>query len=257
MARIRFLHWKPAEAAPRVETLRKAGYEVQYEEKATPAAIRAGAPDAVVIDLSRMPSHGREVAIWMRGTKATRQIPIVFAGGEPEKVAGIRRIIPDATYAEWEGIKSAVKKALAHAPADTVIPAQMMDRYGDRTVSQKLGIKAGDLITAIDAPRNFPDLLGNVPEGVEFAEDERKPGPVTLWFIHDAATYQEWVVKRRGLAKRSKLWVIWPKGEAGKRVGITQNVVRETAIEAGLVDYKICAVDEKWSAMLFAAGKNR
>jgi hypothetical protein len=257
MARIRLMHWKSAEAASRVELLRKAGHEVQYEEKATPGAIRSGAPDAVVIDLTRMPSHGREVAVWIRGTKAMRHIPIVFAGGEPEKVAAIRQMIPDATYTEWERIRGALKKALANPPAVAVIPPQMMERYGDRTVSQKLGIKAGDVVTAIDAPRNFPDLLGNVPEGVEFAGDELKPGPVTLWFIHDSAAYQAQVAKRRGLAKRSKLWVVWPKAEAGKRVGITQNLVREAGIKAGLVDYKICAVDEKWSAILFAAAKDR
>ena len=256
MARLRLMHWKPAEAAPRVELLRKAGHEVQYEDKAGPAAIRAGAPDAVVIDLTRMPSHGREVAVWIRGTKAMRHVPIVFAGGEPEKVAAIRQIIPDATYTEWDGIKSALKKALANPPATAVIPPQMMTRYGDRTVAQKLGIKGGAVVTAIDPPRNFPDLLGTVPEGVEFAEDERKPGPITLWFVHDAATYQSFIGKRRGIAKRSKLWVVWPKGEGGKRAGITQNVVRQAALDAGLVDYKICAVNDKWSAILFAAGKD-
>jgi hypothetical protein len=250
------MHWKSAEAAPHVELLRKAGHEVQYEERTTPAAIRAGMPDAVVIDLTRMPSHGREIAVWIRGTKATRHIPIVFAGGEPEKVAAIRQIIPDATYTGWDAIKTALKKALAHPPASAVVPAQMMERYGDRTVAQKLGIKAGEIVTAIDPPRNFPVLLGKLPEGVEFLEDERKPGPVTLWFIHDAATYQGHVAKRRAIAKRSKLWVIWPKGDEGKRAGITQYLVRQAALDAGLVDYKICAVDQKWSAMLFAVGKD-
>jgi hypothetical protein len=256
MARIRLMHWKPAEAAPRVELLRTAGYEVQYEDKASPGVIRAGAPEAVVIDLSRMPSHGREVAVWMRGTKAMRHIPIVFAGGEPDKVAAIRELIPDATYTEWNGIKGALKKALANPPATSVVPPQMMERYGNRSVSQKLGIKPGEVVTAIDPPRNFPDLLGNMPEGVEFREDERRPGPVTLWFIDDPATYQAFIAKRRSIASRSKLWVVWPKGEAGKRAGITQYLVRETALAAGLVDYKICAIDEKWSAMLFAAGKS-
>jgi CheY-like chemotaxis protein len=256
MARIRLMHWNATEAAPRVELLRKAGHEVQYEEKAAPAAIRAGAPEAVVIDLTRMPSHGREVAVWIRGTKATRHIPIVFAGGEAEKVDRIRQIIPDAAYTEWAGIKGALKKALANPPATTVVPPQMMTRYGDRTVAQKLGIKTGDAITAIDPPRNFPDLLGSLPEDVEFGENERKPGRVILWFVHDAATYQAFIGKRGGMARQSKLWVLWPKGERGKRMGITQVLVRQAALDAGLVDYKICAVDDKWSAMLFAAGKN-
>jgi hypothetical protein len=210
-----------------------------------------------VIDLTRMPSHGREIAVYMRGTKATRHIPIVFAGGEPEKVAKIRQILPDATYAAWEGIPAALEKALAKSPADPVVPGQMMTRYGDRTLSQKLGIKPGTVVTALDPPRSFPDLLGDLPDGVKFAEDERTPGPVTMWFIHDASTYQSLISKRRAIARRSKLWIVWPKGEAGKRIGLTQYVVRQTALDVGLVDYKICAVDEKWTAMLFAPGKDR
>ena len=256
MARIRLIHSKPDEAAPRIETLRQAGHEVAYQERVPPATIRADATDAFVIDLARVPSHGREVAVYIRGTKATRHIPIVFAGGEPDKVEKVRQMIPDATYADWDHIRSAVKKALAHPPSECVVPPQMMNRYGDRPVAQKLGIKAGQTVTAIDAPRNFPELLGGVPEGVTFNEDERRPGPVTLWFIHDAASYQEFVSERRGIARRSKLWVVWPKGDTGKRAGINQNVVRQIAISIGLVDYKICSVDEKWSAMLFAAGKD-
>jgi hypothetical protein len=256
MARIRLIHQKPEEAAARAEMLRKAGHEVAYDEHCSPGAIRAGAPEAVVIDLTRMPSHGREVAVSIRGMKATRHIPIVFAGGEAVKVAKIAQVLPDAEYTCWEDVVGAVKKALANPAARFVVPPQMMDRYANRTVTQKLGIKAGTSITAIDPPRNFPDLLGVLPEGLTFTEDERSAGSVTLWFIHDAAAYRESVGKRRRIARRSKLWIVWPKGEAGKRVGITQNIVRETAIEVGLVDYKICSVDEKWSAILFAAGKS-
>jgi hypothetical protein len=258
MARIRLVHWKAAEAAPRVEFLKKAGHDVIYEEKLRgPGALRVGPPEAIVIDLTRMPSHGREVAVYIRGTKSTRHIPLVFAGGEAEKVAKIRSLIPDATYAEWDNLLPELNRSLANPQPAPVVPAKMMDRYGDRTVSQKLGIAAGSVVTAIDTPRSFPDLLGAIPEGVRFEEDERRPGAVTLWFIDDLAAFQASVVKRRNIARRSKLWILWPKGELGKRAGITQNLVRQTAIDVGLVDYKICAVDQTWSAILFAMGKQR
>jgi hypothetical protein len=255
MARLRLLHWKAAEAAPRIELLRKAGHEVQYEEKPALGSVRAGAPQAIVIDLSRMPSQGREVAIYLRGAKATRHIPLVFTDGDPEKVAQIRELIPDATYTRWDGVLAAIKKAISKAPVDPVVPPQMMTRYGDRPVAQKLGIKPGTVVTLIDAPRNYEALLGEIPDGVQFEEGEQSAGSVTLWFIHDAAGFQASVRKRRAIARHSKLWIVWPKGESGKRAGITQNVVRATALQVGLVDYKICSVNETWSAILFAAGK--
>jgi hypothetical protein len=255
VARIRLIHWKAAEAAEYVDILRNAGHQVDYEEKLNPGSIRDGRPEAVLIDLSRMPSHGREVGVHLRGAKSTRYVPLVFVGGDPEKVAAIRAVLPDATYTKWSGVLSAVRKALSHAPAEPVVPPQMMDRYSSRPVAQKLGIAAGSVVTVLDPPRNFPGLLGGLPDGVTFLENERSPGAVTLWFIDNADSYRSAIGKRRSIAGRSRFWILWPKGEAGKKAGITQNLVRETAIAVGLVDYKICAVNETWSAILFAKGK--
>src|ERR1043166_7044007 len=90
MPRVRVIHWKPDEAQPLLEAVRAAGFEPEYtpgpDGPPISRAIRANPPAAVLIDLSRLPSHGREVAVWMRNTKSTRMIPIVFANGEPEKV---------------------------------------------------------------------------------------------------------------------------------------------------------------------------
>ena len=72
---------------------------------------------AVVIDLSRMPSHGKYVGAWLRGSKSTRHIPLVFVGGEAEKVAAIKKQMPDAVYASVAGIGAALKKAIAQSAA--------------------------------------------------------------------------------------------------------------------------------------------
>lgn len=84
MPRLRVFHWNEGEAAALLARLRGAGHTVDYEAAWSPEisrAVSAAPPDAFVIDLSRLPSHGREVATFFRGRKATRQIPIVFVGG--------------------------------------------------------------------------------------------------------------------------------------------------------------------------------
>lgn len=105
--------------------------------------MRESPPDAFVIDLSRMPSHGREVAAFFRGQKATRHIPIVFVGGAPEKVEAIRKLLPDARYTTSGRLPSTLRAALANRPASPVVPAQMMARYTSRSAAQKLGIREG------------------------------------------------------------------------------------------------------------------
>src|SRR5438067_12953176 len=102
MPRVRLFHWRPEEAAPVIAKIREAGYEVVYRRDTQSPSVRQlrdSAPAAIVIDLSRMPSHGRYVGAWVRGSKSTRHIPLVFVDGDPQKVEAIRREIPDAVYA--------------------------------------------------------------------------------------------------------------------------------------------------------------
>ena len=119
MKRIFFVHWNAAEAEERAGRLRQAGYDVDAYWKTDNTGLgllRANPPDLVVLDLSRVPSHGRAIAIFLRRQKATRHVPAVFVGGVPEKVARLREELPDAIYAEWPSIRSALRQALASLP---------------------------------------------------------------------------------------------------------------------------------------------
>ena len=256
MPRVRVFHTRAGEAGPLVDAVRSAGYEVDYDEQIQIAMrnVRSEPPLAAVIDLTRLPSHGREVATGLRGLKVARHVPIVFVDGEPEKVEAIRRLLPDAVYTSRTRLRSALKQALKNPPAAPVVPTQMMDRYAGRSAAQKLGIRENDAVAVIDPPRDYEAVLGEMPAGVTFEENPRKSFRVTLWFIHDADAYLARLPRMRSVAAGSKLWVIWPKGTQ-KSTGITQNLVRESAIEMGLVDYKICAVNEAWSAIAFAQKK--
>lgn len=254
MARLRVLHWREKEAGPLLAALRSAGHQVDYEEKSTSLipSIRATAPAAVVIDLSRVPSHGRETAVYLRGLKSTRHIPIVFVGGEPEKVDKIRELMPDAVYTKLSGVNGAVKRAIANTPQTPVVPPQMMERTTGRSTAQKMGIKAGFRVALFDPPADYARVLGPMPEGVSLEEDPREVLPITIWFVRDPEEYVRTLPRRRALAARSRFWIVWPKGQ---RDGINGNLIRETALSLGLVDYKICSVNEVWTAMVFALKK--
>lgn len=125
---VRLFHRRSAEAGPLIAKLHSAGYEVAYKrETQSPSVreIRDTAPAAIVIDLSRMPSHGRYVAAWVRGSKSIRHIPIVFVDGDPAKFEAIRREIPDAVYTTQARLLAALKRV--KPVKDPVVPKQMME----------------------------------------------------------------------------------------------------------------------------------
>ena len=232
MRRVQIVHWKPAEAEPLLEVCRAAGWDAYCASDARgPAVIqslRNDPPDAIVIDFSRLPSHGRAVAEWLLKTKRLRHIPIVFVNGE-------HGIAPRS-----------VAKALASGKG-TNLPAAPL-----RTVAQKLGIEAGMSVSVLDPPREYLTILGELPEGVEVEEDGTRAHPVTVWFVDDMDTLQRELPRRRALAARSKFWIVYPKGRASMK----QNLVREAGIASGLVDYRVCALACNWSGLLFARKKS-
>jgi CheY-like chemotaxis protein len=256
MTRVRIIHWKPAESAPLIEACRACGFEVEYAEMPFPALakeIRHNQPDALVIDLTRLPSHGREAAMAIRRTKYSRHIPIVFVDGEPEKVEGVRKQLPDAVFTTRGKLCAAIKKACANPVANPVAPPGVMERYGSRTKAQKLGIREGSRVAVVDPPRDYEAALGELPEGVEFVEDPVSVHPVTLWFVRDHAAYLAALRRMSDIADKTKLWVVRPKGPKSQ---VNENFLRSAGNEVGLVDYKICAIDEHWTGMIFARRKS-
>ena len=71
----------------------------------------------MVIDLSRLPSQGRDFAINLRSQKSSQNIPVLFVGGDLEKTTRIQQIIPDAIYTSWDKISDAIDQALKNPPA--------------------------------------------------------------------------------------------------------------------------------------------
>ena len=258
--RVRLFHWNAAGSGALIQSLALAGHIVEYDEKFSSQvsrSIRESPPDAIVIDLTRLPSHGREVATYLRGSKVTRTIPIVFLDGEPAKVEAIRGLIPDAVFTSSASVASALVRAVTDRPVNPVVPPQMMDRYAGRSVAQKLGIKPGMRVGVIDAPRNYDTVLGPLPEGAMLVEDAEESTPVTLWFAERPDTLQSQLRIMARRATRSRLWILWRKGQSRSANVINEKFLRESGLAAGLVDYKVCCVNETWSALAFAVRKDR
>lgn len=249
--RVVLYHWKEEEAKPLIQLLEGAGFAIHYNGR-TPTSfgqLRQIDPLAVVIDLTRMPSHGRYVATGIRSVKSIRHIPIVFADGEVEKVAKIREILPDAIYTQRGKLVAALKRV---KPLAAPVVTERLVSYETRTTAQKLGVREGMRVAVYDPPSGYLKLLEPLPEGVEFVEDSDETLALTLWFVRDPDTYLAGLRAMRTRAAKTRLWVIYPKGSKSE---LTQFTVREGALAIGLVDYKICSVSSVWTGMAFAIKK--
>jgi CheY-like chemotaxis protein len=254
--RILLVHWNRAESAGRVGRLEAAGNSVTvHSDPRDPSFLkraREAPPDAVVIDLSRLPSQGRAVGGVFRRQKATREVPIVFVGGEPEKVARTRKELPDATYAEWRTIRSALRRATARRSTAPSVPGAMAG-YSGTPLPRKLGFKAGQRVLLLGAPRDFDRTLGDLPGGVRVVRRGSGRGAVVLLFRRTRSELERDFEKAaRATAEGGRLWIVWPKKTSPLARDLDGNRVRATGLARDWVDFKICAIDDDWSGLCFA-----
>ncbi len=125
-----------------------------------------------------------------------------------------------------------------------------MAGYSKRSLVDKLGIKPGFSALILAAPKGYAKTLGPLPKDVAVAEAPR-PG---LHFIHLFTTKRadlerRFTALRDALAPAGMLWISWPKKAAGVPTDVTEDVVRGVALANGMVDVKVCAVDETWSGL--------
>lgn len=251
---VRLIHANAAEGREKAALLRKAGYQVAFEP-VTPAVLkklRDKPPQALVIDLTRTPSHGRDVAVAVRHWKATRHIPIAFAGGDLEKIERIKKLVPDAEYTPWSRIRSALKRAIAHPPQKPVQTASVLAGYSGTPLPKKLGIKPDFTVGLIGAPGDFEGTLGQLPKGVTLRRPARGNCDLLIWFPVSRKELERKVEEMGAATGPGGIWIAWPKQASGVQTDLTQTEVRRAGLDHGLVDYKICAIDATWSGLKFA-----
>jgi CheY-like chemotaxis protein len=254
--RLHLIHWRTDEAEKRARKLEDAGYKVVVEcdqGNAILRKLRKNVPDAVVIDLSRMPSYGRDVAVGIRMGKTTRNVPVVFVEGEPGKADKIKQLLPDAAYARWDSIIESLDEVIENPPQNPVVPKSLLAGYSVTPLAKKLGIKAKSLVALIGAPNGFEKTLGKVPEGVEVIRDLGCSSDLIIYFVKSRSDLVDNFDNLKGsLADKGGLWIAWPKKTSGMISDLTQAEVRSLGLSCGLVDYKICAIDSTWSGLKFA-----
>jgi CheY-like chemotaxis protein len=249
---VRLVHWKEGEVPERSERLEALGYEVDGTVPGTSIGVRALSaepPIAFVIDLGRLPSHGLEVARSLRGSKALREIPIVFVDGKPDKVTMVEEQLPDASYADWDEIGAALEEAMANPPVDPIVPVSASGPRSGRPLAAKLGIKQGQTVLLVDAPSGFERTLGELPPAVTLRRGSRGSRDLTIWFVTSARELDRRIAAIAKAVGEGTLWAAWPKGSSGVPTDLVESRVQDAALAIGLVDTKVVAIDDTWSGL--------
>jgi CheY-like chemotaxis protein len=257
MSRILLVHWNEDEARERAAKLAKLGHEVATlsDSKDSSRFKIATPPELFVIDLARIPSHGREVAGYFRRQKTTRNVPILFVGGDSERVENVRKLLPDASFVKWTEIKAAIAKAIRSAPKVPVVPGTMAG-YSGTPLPKKLGIRANCLVALVNAPEHFERKLGPLPPGAEIGENANSSNVVLLFARSQTELVRDFRSLVKSLREKVALWIAWPKQTSGVATDLKEGLIREFGLGEGWVDYKICAIDETWSGLCFARRKS-
>ncbi|MBK1870943.1 DUF3052 domain-containing protein [Taklimakanibacter albus] len=123
-----------------------------------------------------------------------------------------------------------------------------MAGYSGTPLWKKLGFKPGMKIALIHAPAHYASLMADAPEGLSFGQTAKASDAIHL-FIGDTKGLALITKLAVHLPPASMLWVSWPKLSSRLSTGLSENDIRKVALAAGLVDIKVCALDQDWSGL--------
>ena len=125
-----------------------------------------------------------------------------------------------------------------------------MAGYYGTPLPRKLGIREGDAVALVRAPAGFRDTLAELPDGVRLRERlGRDHEVIVAFFTRRAELERRFDRLASALDVDGGLWIAWPKRASGVATDITEDTVRDVALPRGLVDNKVCAIDETWSGL--------
>lgn len=122
--------------------------------------------------------------------------------------------------------------------------------YSGTPLPRKLGIKNGHAVAIVDEPPELRELLEDLPDDVELRAGITAPADIVLLFATERAELErELPGAAEAIFPRGAIWVAWPKKASKVPTDITEDVVREVALPARLVDNKVCAISDVWSGL--------
>ena len=125
-----------------------------------------------------------------------------------------------------------------------------MAGYSTTPLARKLGIDAGCSVALLDEPDHFRELLEPIPDGVEFRTTVRgRADVVVAFFVRRSLLRRRMGLMSRAVFPAGGLWIAWPKKASGVPTDITEDTIRAEVLGMGLVDNKVCAIDETWSGL--------
>jgi hypothetical protein len=127
-----------------------------------------------------------------------------------------------------------------------------MAGYSGTPLPRKLGIKPDHAVGLVNGPPGFVEYLGPLPAGASVVDGQPAGLDVALLFVTSAADLtRNFPRLAKRLTSAGGLWVAWPKKASGVATDLTEDVVRRIGLATGLVDNKVCAIDDVWSGLRF------
>ena len=126
----------------------------------------------------------------------------------------------------------------------------MLQAYSGTPLAKKLGIKEGFKIRLMNQPTNYFELLGTLPNDIEFVSNKKGSKNLVHYFTKNAAQLNSDMASlREEVYPNGTIWISWPKKAAKVATDVDEDIIRHLALKNGLVDVKVCAVDEIWSGL--------
>ena len=122
-----------------------------------------------------------------------------------------------------------------------------MAGYSGTPIAVKLGIKEGATVALLNAR---PGVISGLPPGVVVRDQARGTADVVVEFVTKRSKLEQRIgMLEKMILPSGGLWIAWPKRASGIATDVTDHVVREVALPRGLVDNKVCAIDETWTGL--------
>ena len=117
---------------------------------------------------------------------------------------------------------------------------------------KKIGIREGFRVALVNAPEHLIELLGPLPADAQIVVRLTNNLDVIMLFVSDEATLRKkFATLADKLVTNGMIWIAWPKKSAKVKTNLTFEVVQRIGLDYGLVDVKICAIDDVWSGLKF------